>query len=108
MKVQIKRKVGDESVEDKEAVLARGAELVCPEISKGRIVLERCREDEGLLVLRIAGVRVRSKSIPSHFLMLSIVESEDGVWVESDPVMVLPGRKSNMFREERTVEEEKA
>lgn len=107
MKVQLKRKVGDEIAEDKETVLSRGAELVCPELSKGRIVLERCREDEGLLVLRIAGVRVRSKSIPAHFLLLAIVESEDGAWVESEPVMTLPGRKSNMFRDERTVEEEK-
>jgi hypothetical protein len=47
VKVQLKRKVGDEVVEDKVMVLSRGAELVCPEISKGRIVLELSREDEG-------------------------------------------------------------
>ncbi|MCS4090095.1 hypothetical protein [Rhizobium sp. BK176] len=108
MKVQLKRKVGDDIVESEETVLSPGAELVCPEISKGRIVLERLRQGDGLLVLRIAGVRVRSKSVPSHFLLLSIVDSDDGVWVESDPVMTLPARKSNMLRDVRTVEEEKA
>ncbi|MBY3432958.1 hypothetical protein HFN89_02040 [Rhizobium laguerreae] len=106
MKVQLKRKVGDEVADDRPSVLTRGAELLCPELSKGRIVLERFREDDGLLVLRMAGVRARPKSVPAHFLLLSIVEGGDGVWVESDPVMTLPGRKNAMLRDETTVEPE--
>jgi hypothetical protein len=105
LKVQLKRKVGDDVVSDRETVLARKAELVCPEISKGRIVLENFRDSEGLLVLRIARIS-RPKAIPAHFLLLSIVEGEDGLWVDSEPVMTLPGRKNNMLRDEQTVEGE--
>ncbi|MCV9964009.1 hypothetical protein OIU34_19195 [Pararhizobium sp. BT-229] len=103
MKAQLKRKIDDSVVSDRATVLTRGAEIVCPELSKARIVLERVREAEGLLVLRMASQPVRPKSVPAHFLLLAIVEAGDGLWVETDPVMTFPGRKNAMLRDQPTV-----
>jgi hypothetical protein len=103
MKAQLKRKVDDAVVSDRATVLMRGAEIVCPELSKARIVLERVREPEGLLVLRMASQPGRPKSVPAHFLLLALVETGDGAWVETDPVMTLPGRKNAMLRDQPTV-----
>lgn len=106
MKAQLKRKIGDDVVSDRETVLTRGAEIVCPELSKARIVLERVREAEGLLVLRMARQPGRPRSVPAHFLMLVILDGDDGLWVETDPVMTLPGRKNAMLRDEPSIVDE--
>lgn len=99
MKAQLKRIIDGETVTQRNVVLSVGAELVCPELSPARIVLEQLREDDGLLVLRMARRPGKPKAVPAHFLLLAIAEDGEGVWVETDPVMTLPGRKNAMFRD---------
>lgn len=99
MKAQLRRIIDGETVTDRNVVLSVGAELVCPELSPSRIVLERLRADDGLLVLRMARRPGKPKAIPAQFLLLAIVDGGGGVWVETDPVMTLPGRKNFMLRD---------
>ena len=87
-----------------EEVLVKGVEIACPELSGGRVVLERYRKDEMLLVLRVARVPSRPKAVPAHFLLLEIVDLDGGVWVESESVMKLPARKNETPRDQPTIE----
>lgn len=99
MKAQLKRLIDGETVIDRSVVLSVGAELLCPELSPSRIVLERLREDDGLLVLRMARRPGKPKAVPAQFLLLTMVDGGEGVWIDPDPVMTLPGRKNAMFRD---------
>lgn len=99
MKVQLLKKNPDGVSSARDDILVKGAEIHCPELSKGRIVLERFRLDDGLLVLRMGRTPAKPKPKPSHFLVLEIAEGGDGVWVESEPVMVLPARKNGFVRD---------
>jgi len=84
-------------------VLVRRRIVTCEAIASPRVVLERFSEAERLLVLRVAR-RPGKPSVPSHFLVLSYSEGEDGVSVDTDPVMVLPTRKGGFERDVRSVE----
>jgi hypothetical protein len=99
MNAQLKRIIDGETVTERSAVLSVGAELICPDLSPARIVLERLRENEGLLVLRMARRPGKPKPVPAQFLMLAMVDSGEGVWVDTNPVMILPGRKNAMLRD---------
>lgn len=104
MQAQLKTIVNGTEVSGRADVLVKGSEVVCPELSSTRIVLERVKESEGLLVLRMARRPSRPKAIPAHFLLLEIVDVGDGsVWVQTTPVMTLPGRKNGFDRDVPTV-----
>jgi hypothetical protein len=106
MRAQLKRQIDDTVVSDRATVLINGAEIVCPALSKSRIVIERIRESEGLLVLRMARQPGRPKSVPAHFLLLAILDDSDGLWVDTNPVMTLPGRKNGILRDEPIIVDE--
>lgn len=106
MKAILKCKTEGGFSTERALVLARGAEIVCPEISRHRIVVERVRDDEGLMVLRLARQPKRPAATPAHFQLLEFTEVDGGVLVETDPVMVLPGRKNAFERDVPCVEEE--
>nr|WP_250808216.1 hypothetical protein [Neorhizobium tomejilense] len=87
-----------------ETALAKGVEVACPQLSRARIVVERVRPEDRLLVLRMARQPSRVKPVPAHFLLLEFSIREGEVWVETDPVMLLPAKKGDFVRDETSIE----
>jgi hypothetical protein len=85
--------------------LVRRQEICCEQLSKARIVVERVRPEESLIVLRMARQPSRKAPVPARFLLLDYEVRGGEVWIETDAVMVLPARKGDFPRDVPTVED---
>ncbi len=108
MRAIIQRKTEEKLVRTSEEVLVRGAEVVCPELSPSRMVIERIAASDFLLVMRMARIPAKPKAIPAHFLVLEFSVYDGCVFVETDPVMTLPGKKNGFVRDSATVVNQEA
>ena len=99
MKARLTRIVDGVEVNEPDRVLEKGAVIGCPALSRSRIGIERVNANEGMIVLRLARQPVKPKAVATHFLVLDYVVEDYGVFVETDPVMVLPARKGAFLRD---------